>query len=148
MIYQVFKCQWWCVQCVLNKKFKLRNNISLEKDKCYVITSARPDKNYCQIQDLKNFVPIYIMHQTSFWRPQYYARRRLYRNNLERNEFKVYISLEGNKLTCFANSRLISGTWFSSRFLKKVSHGMKKYHSWKKIMQLLWKVVTCLLKYV
>ena len=86
------------------EKVLLKNNISLMKDKGCVITSESLDKNYCQIQGQKNFVHICIMYQTSFWEAQYHARGLLCNNNLERSKLKVYISLKGNELACFANS--------------------------------------------
>ena len=72
------------------------------------ITNKKWDKNYCQILDWKNFVQIFIMHQTSFWmfewREILRMNKRLCNSTVLRICLKVYISLKDNKLTSFANS--------------------------------------------
>ena len=60
-----FKCSQW-----LKKTLIYLNNILFRKDTekgCVFITSERPDANYCENQDKKNFVHVSIMNQTSFW---------------------------------------------------------------------------------
>ena len=73
-----------------------------------IITNKKWNKNYCQILDWKNFVQIFIMHQTSFWMFEWHEilrmNKRLCNSTLLRIWLKVYISLKGNKLASFANS--------------------------------------------
>ena len=73
-----------------------------------IIIKKKCDKNYCQILGWKNFVQVFIMHETFFLvfgvHEILCMNKRMSNSTLIKFSLKVYISLKGNKLASFTNS--------------------------------------------
>ena len=111
------------------------------------MTSERLVTNYCEIENWKNFCACFCYGPNILLRSTiYHAQNRLCSSTLKRNKSKVYISLKGNKLTCFAKKlRLFSG---GARFFvvahawtKRLNKAYKKMRS--EISDLTLKIPSC-----